>query len=168
MKRIILLSIALALGQTYAYADVYVKVDAQGNAIGGAIVCEYSVCGVDSDYTRATLQAGEQYVLQGTGSTGYGENTGAQIKVDIPTQVWTVTTPSHVEVFTPTGGISYTSTSAPAPVVIDTSTATTDTATATVETITATTLLDEEPDATWDWEKVLAWLYAWFEKWWQP
>jgi hypothetical protein len=48
MKRIIIgLIIAMATAQT-ANADVYVKVDAQGNAIGGAIMCDAATCGEGS------------------------------------------------------------------------------------------------------------------------
>jgi hypothetical protein len=166
MKRIILLSIALALGQTPAYADVYVKVDAQGNAVGGAIMCDAETCATGSAYSNATLQAGEQYVLQTYGNSGVGNNNpNTEVKVDIPTQTWTVTTPASTQVFTPSSGIP---TPTPAPSVIDTSTARTDTATATLETATATIdILDQEPDETWDWEKVIAWVVAWFEKWWR-
>jgi hypothetical protein len=172
MRRVILLSVALALGQTYAYADVYVKVDAQGNAIGGAIVCDAAICGAGSEYSRLTLQPGEQYVLQGHGHSGIGNNNpDTQVKVDIPTQTWTVTTSTSTQVFTPdTPPPAVTPTPTPAPSIIDTSTATTDTATATVETATATittNILDQEPNETWDWEKIIAWVTAWFEKWWR-
>jgi hypothetical protein len=166
MKRIIFLSIALALGQTHAYADVYVKVDAEGNAIGGAIMCDAATCGAGSLYSSLTLQPGEQYVLQGRGHSGIGNNNpDTQVKVDIPTQTWTVTTPASTQVFTPD---TPQPTPTPPPSIIDTSTATTDTATATTETATATIdILDQEPDETWDWEKVLAWISAWFERWWR-
>jgi hypothetical protein len=169
MKRVIILSVALALGQTQAYADVYVKVDAQGNAIGGPIMCDAETCGAGSLYSSLTLQPGEQYVLQGRGQSGIGNNNpDTQVKVDIPTQTWTVTTPASTQVFTPdTPPQVITPTPTPAPSIIDTSTATTDTSTATVETATATTLLDQELDLTWDWDKVLAWITAWFEKWWR-
>jgi hypothetical protein len=75
-----------------AQADVYVKVDANGNAIGGAIMCDASTCGAGSEYSRLTLQAGEQYVLQGTGHAGIGNNnSNTQVKVDLQTNDWTVT-----------------------------------------------------------------------------
>jgi hypothetical protein len=170
MRRIIVLSVALALGQTNAYADVYVKVDAQGNAIGGAIMCDAATCGAGSEYSRLTLQPGEQYVLQGRGDSGIGNNNpDTQVKVDIPTQTWTVTTPASTQVFTPDTAPQITHTTpTPAPSIIDTSTATTDTTTATTETATATiNILDQEPNETWDWEKIIAWVTAWFEKWWR-
>ena len=77
----------------------WVKVDASGNAIGGAIVCTPDVCGdKSSPYAKATLGAGEQYVLQSKADpvtnnvVGIGNNNpGVQVKVDIPTQEWTVT-----------------------------------------------------------------------------
>jgi hypothetical protein len=75
-----------------AQADVYVKVDANGNAIGGAIMCDASTCGAGSEYSRLTLQAGEQYVLQATGQAGIGNNNpNTQVKVDLQTNDWTVT-----------------------------------------------------------------------------
>jgi hypothetical protein len=77
-----------------AKADVYVKVDASGNAISGAIACGADVCGdANSVYSQLTLGAGERYVLQGTGSTGIGNNNqDRQVKVDLQTNEWTVTT----------------------------------------------------------------------------
>jgi hypothetical protein len=91
MKKIIII-LALILGTTPAYADVYVKVDANGNAIGGAIVCDAGTCGAGSQFSQLTLQAGEQYVLQGTGQAGIGNNNpNTQVKVDIETKEWTVT-----------------------------------------------------------------------------
>jgi len=75
-----------------AKADVYVKVDANGNAIDGAIVCDAGTCGAGSEYSRLTLQAGEQYVLQAKGHAGIGNNNpNTQVKVDIGTNDWTVT-----------------------------------------------------------------------------
>ena len=79
-----------------AQADVYVKVDANGNATGGAIMCDASTCGAGSEYSRLTLQAGEQYVLQGTGHAGIGNNNpNTQVKVDLQTNDWTVTRQSE-------------------------------------------------------------------------
>lgn len=179
MKRIIFLSIALALSQTHANADVYVKVDANGNAVSGPIMCDASTCGAGSQYSQLTLQPGQQYVLQGREHSGTGNNNPeTQVKVDIPTQTWTVSTPASTQVFTPDTPPQVTTfTPTPAPNIIDTSTATatataeTSTATvnittAVVETATAITLLDQELDLTWDWEKIMDWLFAWFDKWW--
>jgi hypothetical protein len=91
MKKIII-TLVLILGTTPAYADVYVKVDANGNAIGGAIMCDAGTCGAGSQFSQLTLQAGEQYVLQGTGQAGIGNNNpNTQVKVDIETNEWTVT-----------------------------------------------------------------------------
>jgi hypothetical protein len=92
MKRIIIgLVIALASAQT-ASADVYVKVDAQGNAVGGAIMCDAATCGSGSAYSKATLGPGESYALQGTGDSGIGNNNpGTTVKVDLQTNDWTVT-----------------------------------------------------------------------------
>lgn len=89
-----------------AIADVYVKVDANGNAIGGAIACDAETCGPNSLYSQGTLQPGESYVLQGMGQAGIGNNNpGVDVKVDLNTQTWTITnnnTPQPiVSTFTP-------------------------------------------------------------------
>ena len=141
------LAMAAVLGfMPGAIADVYVKVDANGNAIGGAIMCDAATCGSGSEYSRLTLQPGESYQLQGTGHAGIGNNNpGVEVKVDIPTQTWTVTnnntpTPS-VQTFTLDQGPSYV---APrletTTAVVDTATAVVETATATIETSTAQSL----------------------------
>jgi len=171
MKKKIIISITIfvlvfvALNINSANADVYVKVDANGNAIGGAIMCDAGTCGAGSEYSRLTLQPGERYVLQGTGQAGIGNNNpNTQVQVDLQTNEWTVTrqvevkpaepliinnqpvisyTTQTVEKFTPSTSPGNT---APAPVVstpqpvIETTTATAvvDTPTATVETSTAT------------------------------
>jgi hypothetical protein len=125
-----------------AIADVYVKVDASGNAIGGAIICDAATCGSDSLYSKLTLQPGESYQLQGTGQAGIGNNNpGVEVKVDIPTQTWTVTNNN-----TPAPSVrTFTSEQGPSPVYaepirVETSTAISDTATVISET--ATTLSD--------------------------
>ncbi len=77
----------------------------------------------------------------------------------------TTTAPQPVESSTPT--------LTPAPSITDTSTANTAPSITTVVTDTPTaiiktaSILDEELDLTWDWDKVLEWIVAWFEKWWQ-
>lgn len=135
MKKLLVAAMLLSVIPTTANADVYVKVDAEGNAIGGAIMCDAATCGAGSEYSRLTLGAGESYVLQGYGQSGIGNNNpNTSVKVDIPTQTWTVTTPTSVHEFTPTHEIA---SSTPAiPVVVDTATVT-DSATATVDTLTA-------------------------------
>jgi len=145
MKKAIAVVAALAWTITPANADVYVKVDANGNAIGGAIVCEASVCGnPDSSYSRATLGQGEQYVLQGLGTTGVGNNNPNTIlKVDVETQIWTKITPDSVSTFSPNNDyqpthinlgnpLSETST-----IINDTATVLSDTRTTTIDTTTA-------------------------------
>ena len=83
---------ALSIFATDARADVYVKVDASGNAIGGAIMCDAGTCGAGSEYSRLTLQPGERYVLQGTGHAGIGNNNpNTEVKVDLQTNEWIVT-----------------------------------------------------------------------------
>ena len=100
MKIVIAVIAALAWTIAPANADVYVKVDANGNVIGGAIVCDYETCGdLNSLYARATLNEGEKYALQGYGSTGIGINSGIPLKVDVETNVWTATTPNSVSTF---------------------------------------------------------------------
>lgn len=81
-------------------SDAYMKVDANGNAIGGAIVCTASVCGdPNSGYSKATLGAGERYVLQFKGDRVTGNVAGipatdpnVQLKVNTQTNEWTKTT----------------------------------------------------------------------------
>jgi hypothetical protein len=136
MKKAIAITALLVGSIAPANADVYVKVDANGNAIGGAIMCDVVTCGEDSVYSQLTLGAGERYVLQGYGQAGIGNNNAdTQVKVDIPTQTWTVTTPSTVRTFTPDTPPTPVYV---APVVAETSTTTTDTATVLSDTATAT------------------------------
>jgi hypothetical protein len=104
MKKIIL-GIVLSLVSTNAWANetttqgAWVRVDANGNAVGQAIVCSSDVCGDrNSPYAQATLGAGEQYVLQANADpvtnnvAGIGNNNAnTQVRVDIPTQAWTIT-----------------------------------------------------------------------------
>lgn len=92
MKRVIIgLVLAMATAQT-ASADVYVKIDANGNAIGGAIMCDAVVCGAGSVYSSSTLNPGESYVLQGTGDAGIGNNNpGVDVKHEAATNEWVVT-----------------------------------------------------------------------------
>jgi opacity protein-like surface antigen len=179
MKRIIIgLVVALASAQT-ANADVYVKVDAQGNAIGGAIICDAATCGAGSLYSQLTLGEGERYVLQGV-NVHYGignNNPGVEVKHEATTNQWVVTnnnTPEPVvERFTtietrPTPNI---------PVVLpDTSTARNDTATVINETRTViietqtvaidyATLNWEDVDwKTFDWVSFIAWFQKWFDQ----
>lgn len=140
MKKTIM-TVVLALSMTPAYADVYVKVDAQGNAIGGAIVCDAETCASGSEYSRLTLNEGEQYVLQGYGHAGIGNNNpNKTVKVDIPTQVWTVTnetTQTIEQKFTPQE-VLYQQPFAQ----IETTTVVTDTATAIIDTATALNDID--------------------------
>lgn len=170
MKRISsVMAALLALGMMpSAIADVYVKVDANGNAIGGAIVCDASTCGEGSLYSQLTLGPGERYVLQGLGHAGIGNNNpGVDVKVDIPTQTWTVTnnnTPDPVvTTFTPYDPPS----PAPvAPVVVETATATSDTATVTIKTDTATATVETSTVTVADLDakiKELRTLIAWIE-----
>jgi hypothetical protein len=141
-------SLTLALSVTLlggnlapSFADVYVKVDAQGNAIGGAIMCDAQTCAAGSQYSQLTLQAGEQYVLQGTGQSGIGNNNpNTAVKVDIPTQTWTVTnteTQQVQRVFTPTQDLTPQVIPATPTKVVETTTVMSDTSTITVETQTA-------------------------------
>lgn len=142
MKRISLTMAALlALGVIpSASADVYVKVDVNGHAISGPMMCDALTCGEGSVFSQLTLQPGERYVLQGFGQGGVGNNNpGVDVKVDIPTQTWTVTnnnTPEPVvTTFTPQQPYE----PAPvAPILVETSTVTSDTATVLSDTRTAT------------------------------
>ena len=147
MKRIIfLLGVSLSVLPINANADVYVKVDINGVAIDGPIMCDSGTCGANSEYSRLTLKPGESYVLQGTGYAGIGANNpNTEVKVDLQTNVWTVTNTqsNNVIQFTP-----QTSPGNPAPYVpsvpptIDTTTIITDTLTVVVDTKTVAVMVD--------------------------
>jgi hypothetical protein len=135
MKRSLAL-VTVMLFMPSASADVYVKVDAEGNAIGGAIMCDAATCGVDSKYSRITLNAGERYQLQGVGVThGIGNNNAdTQVKHDLITNEWILTKESApVERFTTTDTRVVEATK---PIYIDTSTAIIDTSTVLSDTAT--------------------------------
>ena len=124
MKFKLLVAVLMVMGVTPAQANdqgAWVKVDAKGNAVGQAIVCTSDVCGdINSPYAKATLGAGEQYVLQAIADpvtnnvAGIGNNNpGTQVQVNIPTQEWTVTrtntiTPSKPVIIEGQQVISYT------------------------------------------------------------
>ena len=108
MKVKLMIAAFMIAGMAPAQANdqgAWVKVDANGNAVGGAIVCTPDVCGdKNSPYAKATLGAGEQYVLQTKADpvtknvAGVGNNNpGVQVKVDIPTNTWTVASTQVVE-----------------------------------------------------------------------
>lgn len=94
-------SLLLIIGVTPVSAnDAYIKVDANGKAIGGAIVCTADVCGdPNSTYSKLTLQPGERYVLQFKGDPVTGNVAGipatdpnVTLKVNAQTNEWTKTT----------------------------------------------------------------------------
>jgi hypothetical protein len=101
MKKVIILVLLIALIPTTAHAEetgAWVKVDANGTAIGQAIVCTQSVCGDPASlYNKLTLGSNERYVLQAPASVdgnvaGVGANQGMDsVKVDLGTGVWTTT-----------------------------------------------------------------------------
>jgi len=129
MKAKVILITALLLQPTNAFAEdrgAWVKVDANGNAIGQAIVCTQSVCGdPNSLYNKMTLQTSERYVLQAPATAdgnvaGVGAGQGAtSVKVDLQTGVWQVenkstnTNPFTQEVITTTTVQQFTSNYAP-------------------------------------------------------
>jgi hypothetical protein len=106
MKKAIILGLLIALIPATAQAEenaAWVKVDASGVAIGGAIVCTASVCGdSNSLYSKMTLGTNERYVLQAPASkegnvAGVGAGQGAKsVKVDFETKVWTVVNESNI------------------------------------------------------------------------
>jgi len=182
MKRVIIgLVLAIATAQT-ASADVYVKVDAQGNAIGGPIICDAATCGAGSLYSSLTLNPGESYVLQGVGvHHGIGNNNpGVDVKHEATTNQWVITNNNSsapvVERFTTieTRAVEPVNQTPPPmdtnTVVIDTVTVVVDTATITIaETSTGTVnyaKIDWETVdwATFDWEEFLTWLTAHIEE----
>jgi hypothetical protein len=169
MKRIIIgLVLAMATAQT-ASADVYVKVDAQGNAIGGAIMCDAATCGAGSLYSSLTLQPGERYVLQGVGvHHGIGNNNpGVDVKHEATTNEWVVinnNAPAPVverfTVYTPEPVVQVPVIVAP----IETKTVTVETPTAVIDTATA---LSDTTTATifggLDWFKFWVQFEIWFK-----
>jgi hypothetical protein len=154
MKRAIIgVILALATAQT-ASADVYVKVDANGNAISGAIMCDVVTCGAGSLYSSLTLNPGESYVLQGVGvHHGIGNNNpGVDVKHEATTNEWVVTNKN-----TPEPVVERFTVNTPAPVVqdpvpitpIETKTVTVDTATVLSDTSTVTNLIEFDWSAFW-------------------
>ena len=71
---------------------VWVKIDASGLAISGAIACTPSVCGNPNGmFAQMTLNAGEEYVQQSTGRAGIGNNNpGTTVTYDRPSETWTI------------------------------------------------------------------------------
>lgn len=124
-----------------AKADVYVKVDANGIAIDGPIMCDADTCGAGSEFSRLTLKEGEQYVRQNSGSAGIGSNNpNIEVKVDIATNDWTVTNTQTEQVIQTFNS----NVSAPVidPFIIETNTAVVETNTATaIDTLTASVQL---------------------------
>ena len=106
MKKSIILGLLIALIPATAQAEengAWVKVDATGTAIGGAIVCTASVCGdPGSLYNKMTLGTNERYVLQAPATpdgnvAGVGAGQGPTlVKVDLTTKVWTVVNESKI------------------------------------------------------------------------
>lgn len=89
--------------------DAWIKVDANGNAIGGAVVCSQDVCGdSNSVYSKLTLQPGERYVLQFKGNPVTGNVAGipatqpdVKLQVNLETNQWTKTTRQELAEPTP-------------------------------------------------------------------
>ena len=71
---------------------VWVKIDASGLAISGAIACTPSVCGNPNGmFAQMTLNAGEEYVQQSTGRAGIGNNNpGTTVTYDRGSATWTI------------------------------------------------------------------------------
>ena len=129
-----------------ASADVYVKVDANGNAIGGAIMCDAATCGAGSQYSQLTLQEGERYVLQGVGvHHGIGNNNpDTGVKHDDRSNEWVITRnesqPAPVverfTVITPAPTPALPQEPQIKPIVTETQTVQSDTRTVTIDTAT--------------------------------
>jgi hypothetical protein len=121
MKRVIIgLVIALATAQS-ASADRYIKVDAQGNALSGAIMCDAATCGAGSIYSQLTLNPGERYVLE----------------IEEPVIVPQPSAPSIPTVETPTATIPVPAPINTTPTLTDTKTVIVETPTVVIETTTA-------------------------------
>ena len=71
---------------------VWVKIDASGLAISGAMACQPSVCGdPNGTFARMTLNAGEEYFQQSTGKAGIGNNNpGTTVTYDRGSATWTI------------------------------------------------------------------------------
>ena len=92
-KKIIIGAVLLTvISVAPAMADVYVAVDASGNAVGQAIICDAQTCAKGSLFSQMTLPSGAHYALQGVGiDYGQGAGQGAgKVSVDETTGVWTV------------------------------------------------------------------------------
>jgi len=112
MKRILILVAILIAIPMPAQAEepgAWVIVDSSGNAVSQAIVCTPSVCGdPNSAVSKDLLKPGQRFVLQtNADSNGNVAGIGAsstpniEVKVDIPTNEWTITTKSEVKVTLP-------------------------------------------------------------------
>jgi len=103
MKKILVGILIFTATPAYANEGAWVKVDANGNAIGGAIVCDAGTCGAGSLYSQLTLQPGERYVQQTVADAsgnvvGIGnQNPDINVKVDLTTNEWTTTTKEIIE-----------------------------------------------------------------------
>lgn len=164
MKRSLAL-VTVMLFMPSASADVYVKVDANGNAIGGAIMCDAATCRAGSQYSQLTLQEGERYVLQGVGvHHGIGNNSqDTGVKHDSRSNEWVVTRNESAPV--PTVERFTVLTPAPAPVVQETTQVEPiTTETQTVSNETSTVLSDTATVMSFD---TFNWTTFWlqFEKW---
>jgi hypothetical protein len=167
MKRIISgIVLALVTAQT-ASADVYVKVDANGNAVGGAIMCDAATCGAGSLYSQLTLNPGESYVLQGVGvHHGIGNNNpGVDVKHEAATNEWVVTNNNKpaptVERFTT---IETRSVAPVIPTPVETPTVVIETATVLSDTNTA--IITDVFDWSAFWVQFEIWFRAFFTSFW--
>lgn len=176
MKRGLAIAALLIANAAPAHADVYVKVDAQGNAIGGAIVCDAATCGAGSLYSQLTLGEGERYVLQGVGvDYGIGNNNpNTGVKHDDRSNEWVVTRePGNGDAPVVERFEVITSTPAPVlpPTIVETTTVISDTATA-IDSATALIDTSTAVMADIDWSAFLkmfeAWFKSWFIGWWRP
>jgi hypothetical protein len=144
------LAITSSLWASPSHADVYVIVDESGVAQSGAIVCDYATCGdPNSLYAQLTLAPGQRYALQGTGSTGMGNNNpNTEVRVD-SNNTWTATHTDPVsaqQTVINLDGKPSTQSVVPTPIVTDTSTVTSDTSTVRSDTSTATVSLTDVDD----------------------
>ena len=109
MKRILILVailIAIPISAQAEEPGAWVIVDSSGKAVSQAIVCTPSVCGdPNSAVSKDLLKPGERFVLQSNADTngnvagiGAGQRGNTEVKVDIPTNEWTLTTKTEVVV----------------------------------------------------------------------
>jgi len=173
MKKFILTILLTIVGANGAYAeDVggWVIVDSGGKVVSGVMVCTASVCGdPNSAVSKDLLKEGQTFVLQTKSDTngnvaGIGANNpNTQVKVDVATNTFTVTTKTEVPV-TPTAVIKQQTVQTFNPTVTDnglneSKNTVTQTTSVEVKVNNSVTVTNEPDSPIFDWELFLADLF---------